>query len=136
MTNLKIDLVKYISKPLIAGGLLFGYDMLRPGIKNNWTKNLYDAGLLSGSIVVSQVASDLFIQNSFDNGFMDLPRMLIQPLITLFLYSYLYNTVIRNENNNANKSQFENYTAAGIISVLTNYFENPIVSLFSGTKIY
>ena len=117
---------KYISKPATAALILYAYDVFVEGQSWKSKYNMYDAMMISGSIIVSKFSKDLI------NGFLPfddttVQGKIVEPLLNAFIYNYLYlnfmpanfgyNTSIRSSN--------INYVMGSLIAVIAGYMENP-----------
>jgi len=132
MSLATVDIVKYTTKPIIAGGLLYLYDYFVEGQKIYNSVKLYDAGIMAGSILSSAVLKDLLIKmfNIDDNS---MPAQFFEPLLNAILYGYGYELFLSTERNeNYLRNPTTNYMIGGVLSMVINYFENPIVSLITG----
>ena len=122
----KFDTVKYISKFLVGGGLIYALDKYE-----NYTNSycLKDAGSFGLSLVLTDVVSDV-LENFWNmNNNNTLLGIIQKPIINGILYMYLYDYIIKTEYDNSKENY--NILLMGIGgNLLTHYLENPILSLF------
>ena len=95
--SLKFDFWKYITKFAFSGATIALYDIFMDGISyKNWYV-LKDAMTFGLSNVVSSAGSDLVLDLIGYNS-ENILSMLTEPVLNAFLYDYLYNTMIRYNN--------------------------------------
>ena len=133
---MKVDIVNYITKPLIGGSLLIMYDVFVEKRNVTDSETMYDAGLFGLSILASKIADDV-LQNNVNLKQYSVVGFVLEPIITGFIYTYLYDNVyVSNFKQRSNRAFTENFLISTGLSVLTSYIHNPLISLITGMKMY
>ncbi len=127
MSMVKIDIVKYFSKSLIGGLLIYGYDYFNYKGSLISMNNLTDSGVMFGSILSSQIIKDL-IADLIKIDPNSLQYKLIEPLLNSIIYAYAYNFFVSSKMSNMTpRNNNINYLIAGSISLVLTFFENPLI---------
>jgi len=132
MSLVLLDNVKYISKPLIAGSLLWAYDVFVEGITYKSTTPIYDGACMACSVFVGKLLKDLIVDMlKFNED--AIQSKAIEPVVNAFIYSYGYNHImvsmfggINNRTNNINM------ILPVLITMISSYVENPLTALILG----
>lgn len=133
MSMVNLDIVKYASKSLIGAGLIYGFDVFN-GAKYSSSIVMYDAAVMGGSVLTSELLKDLIVDILGMNN-NSLQHKLIEPLLNAFVYSYMYNFFVASKFPQLTKrTQMNNFLLSGGISMFLIYFENPLIALFTGIK--
>lgn len=137
MSIMKADIFKYVTKPLIGGGIVMLYGSIIENRTYKYDIAKRDAVVMAGSVLSSSILYDVlnrFIE--FDNN--DVLKYLLEPLINAAIYSYAYERFLRNTYSDyvADRSNMKNYAFGAIIQFITTYSTNPLMGLFFGMKYY
>jgi len=129
------DYVKYITRPILAATAITLYNIFIQGYDIKDKILIYDAGIMSGSILSTKLLNDLIVDNLKISD-KSLQFSLIQPIVNAFLYTYIYNFVIRNKylGKKEMRDNNINYIVGGTIAILLSFIENPLVNFFTGIK--
>jgi len=135
--SFQIDVYTYISKPLIGAGFLTLYNYF---MQNETNKSIlmYDAFAIGASFLTANLVKDLiydFFGFSDSNG---VQYMILEPPLVSILYSYAYNSYLKNKFRSllTNRDDMTNYSISAIITILTDFSVNPLISLFMGINYY
>ena len=125
----------FYGKPIVAGALLYSYDVFyeKQGFLNAVT--LYDSLLMVGSVFISDLVTSLTADNlGIDNEYMK--RSIIEGILNAFVYSFAYNFILNARYQaSARRDSTLNYALGFLSVILTEFLENPLLSLFN-VKVY
>ena len=129
------DYVKYISKPILASGAITLYNLFIQGYGIKDDILIYDAGIMGGSVLTSKLLNDLLV-DTLKISEKSVQYILIQPVLNAFIYTYIYNFIIRNKylGRKHMRDNNINYVIGSAIPLLLSFIENPLVNFFTGIK--
>ena len=129
------DYVKYITRPILAATAITLYNIFIQGYDIKDKILIYDAGIMASSILSTKLANDIIV-DTFKISKSAIQFSLIQPIINAFLYTYIFNFIIRNKYIGKKKIRENNvnYIIGGSTAILLSFVENPLVNFFTGIK--
>lgn len=131
-----LDLQKYISRVILSGSIVV-YDYFIDGKKSTqYIKDDFYYFALSN--VFGLFTSDILfdVLNINKSG---VYSMLSDPLLSGLLYMYMYQSMIYPKYTQAygnQRSSTYNFMLASSLNIITSFLNNPLISLFSGYKLY
>ena len=132
------SLIGMASQPLISAVLLMLYNLVMENEQLTSKKNITDAFYMGMSTLTANLANDYVIPSSLNTMFNNinpmLPQYIIQPLISSFSYSYLYNSFLRKEfssvsNRNNSKSMIIGFGVDAVSQYLTSQLYNLLLGV-------
>jgi hypothetical protein len=126
------DIVNYFSKGAVGFGLYTLYDVYVED-KSFTGFAMRDGLSFSLSIVATEWLIDV-LKNMWDMNGNSVSGMITRPLLTSIIYMYLFNYMVRPEYETS-RDNTNLLLMGGLTSVLLNYVNSPILSVF-GLKSY
>ena len=125
----QFDLVKYFTHASVSFAVYSAYDVFVEG-KDFQNYAVQDGGAFALASIGSLWTADLL--NGFWNYNKDsIQGMIGKPMLTGIFYMYLYDYMVRPNNQRENtRGGTELFLMGGLADVITNYLENPLSSLF------
>lgn len=125
----------FYGKPIVAGGVLYASNVFyeKQGYLNSIP--LYDSILMVGSVFLSDVVTTLVADNlELDNEYMK--RSIIEGILNAFVYSFAYKFILNSRfQSSARRDSTANYALGFLAVILTDFLENPLLSLM-GMKLH
>ena len=128
--NYNFDLVKYFTHASVGFAVYSAYDVFVEG-KDFQNYAVYDGGSFALASILSLWSADLIggIWSGYDKN--SIQGMIGKPMMTGIFYMYLYDYMVRPNNQRENtRGGTELFLMGGLADVITNYLENPLSSLF------
>ncbi len=137
------EIYQFSTKFIVAGGSMYVFDLVM-GLNNN--KSMYDALIFGGAAGITDILVNNFFSSKSILGLSSNPQSnnfinnyLIKPVITVLIYTYLYDSWYRyNYVNAANdlRNKNNNYLTAYGLSILSDLIKDPVYSLFGWNVKY
>ena len=126
---LQFDIPKYLTHASVGFLAFTAYDTLIES-RDFRQFSLYDGGTYALSSVISLWASDLLC-SAWGGSDTSLQCMLSKPLINAIVYLYLYDMIVKPNNEEIrNRTSTELLVMGSLGDVVLRYVENPLASLF------
>ena len=127
--NYNFDLVKYFTHASVGFAVFSAYDVFIEG-KDFQNYAVQDAGAFALASIGSLWTADL-LNGVWSYNKDSIQGMIGKPLLTGIFYMYLYDYMVRPNNQRvSSRSGSEAFVMGGLAEVITNYLENPLSSLF------
>jgi len=134
MSLVSLDTLKYVSKPIIGGSLIYLYDVFYTGLPYQSKFCLYDFGVMAGSVFVSNLSKDL-IAELFHLNSESIQYKVIEPVLNVIIYMYAFDFVMKkNYDNRQMRSVNLNVILPILSTMIASYMENPISAFVLGIK--
>lgn len=129
------NLIKYGLKGVAGGSLIFAYNVFFQGRRYKDTSNLYDAGLMVGSVVASEWINDMIDDtNPLKN--LKIIGKVFNPILTTAFYTTAYEYFYKYYYNYGdNRSVKDNIMIGFIVTLIAQYIENPLLGFFTNIQI-
>ncbi len=124
---MKYDLTNYLTKGVIGFAAFSAYDVfIEKRDFGGYASS--DAFAYALGLIAAEWAADL-LSNMIDVNGNSVSGMITKPLLTGFVYMYLYDYFVRNSYS-SNRDNTNVFVMGSLSCLLLNYFTNPIMSLF------
>ena len=127
--NYNFDLVKYFTHASVGFAVYSAYDVFVEG-KDFQNYAVQDAGAFALASIGSLWTADL-LNGVWSYNKDSIQGMIGKPLLTAIFYMYLYDYMVRPNNQRvSSRSGTEVFVMGGLGNVITSYLENPLSGLF------
>ena len=121
MTTLRNELINYITSPILAGSALYLYNVFVNKQSMQEDGIFLDSVYVGVAELVSKLLDDV-LQNNVDLKQFSGLGMLFKPIVTGFVYAFLYKQVwIPQFNTSGNRDVTNNFMIGAVVNIVTSW---------------